>query len=407
MSLLTISLLLLAASFSAFINHHFLRLPPAIGIMSVSLGISLILIGISETGLINLTGPANLIRELDFDSLLLHGMLSFLLFAGALHINFEDLHLEKVVIAVLATLGVVLACVLTGSLYWVFAGWIGIDMPFMLALVFGALISPTDPIAVLGILRKAGVPKNLETIISGEALFNDGIGVVVFLTISALAFNGDASVISVASTLFREVSGGTILGLTLGWVTYRMLKTVDSYAVEVLLTLTLAAGSYSLAEVLHVSAPICTVVAGLIVGNQGRMFAMSETTRRHLDMFWELTDEFLNAVLFMLIGFEIIALSIKSYYVVAGLASIIAVLAGRWLSVWIPITFMSKWRNFAPGTVKILTWGGLRGGISVALALSLPLIEHHDLLVVSTYITVLFSILIQGTSLTRLKLKDA
>jgi len=292
-----------------------------------------------------------------------------------------------------------LSTAISGTLYWLGLGWLGIPIPFIVALLFGAIISPTDAVAVLGILRKVGVPKTLETKVVGESLFNDGVGVVVFLAISTLAFGQAVTVADVGEALATEVVGGAILGLGLGYIAFRMLKTVDEYVVELLLTLSLASGGYALGERLHVSAPICAVVSGLIIGNQGRALAMTERTREHLDTFWELIDELLNAILFVLIGLEILTLTLKTHYVGAGLLAIVAALTSRVISVWLPLTALSKRQTCRPHTVKILAWGGLKGGISVALALSLPLFEFRDLIIVSTYIVVLFSVLIQGSTL--------
>jgi CPA1 family monovalent cation:H+ antiporter len=367
--------------------------------MSVSLLFSLLLIGLGKLGYLNIDLVESLVRSFDFEQLLMHGMLAFLLFAGALTIRLSDLSAQRTAVALLSTFGVMLSTAISGTLYWLGLGWLGIPIPFIVALLFGAIISPTDAVAVLGILRKVGVPKTLETKVVGESLFNDGVGVVVFLAISTLAFGQAATVADVGEALATEVVGGAILGLGLGYIAFRMLKTVDEYVVELLLTLSLASGGYALGERLHVSAPICAVVSGLIIGNQGRALAMTERTREHLDTFWELIDELLNAILFVLIGLEILTLTLKTHYVGAGLLAIVAALTSRVISVWLPLTALSKRQTFRPHTVKILAWGGLKGGISVALALSLPLFEFRDLIIVSTYIVVLFSVLIQGSTL--------
>lgn len=398
-SLQLISILLTVAALSAWLNHRFLKLPSAIGVMIVSLVFSLILIGLGTVGAINISIVSSLVGSIDFESLLLHGMLAFLLFAGGLTINLEDLSSQKGAVAMFSTIGVFIATFLIGWLFWISLGFIGIEVPFIIALLFGAIVSPTDAVAVLGILRKVGVPKSLEVKVVGESLFNDGIGVVIFFAVSSLAFGDGVTLPKVLMTLLEEVLGGLLLGGVLGWLTYKMLKAIDEYVVEILLTLALASGGYALAEFLHVSAPICAVVAGLIIGNQGRAFAMSEKTREHLDTFWELIDELLNVVLFVLIGLEIITLTISRDYVFTGLIAICVVMIGRFVSVYVPVTAMKKRRSFSPHVVKIITWGGLRGGISIALALALPKGEYHDLLVVTTYIVVLFSVLVQGSTL--------
>jgi CPA1 family monovalent cation:H+ antiporter len=398
-SLESLSVLLSIAALSAWINHRYLKLSSAIGLMSVSLLFSLLLIGLGKLGYLNIDLVESLVRSFDFEQLLMHGMLAFLLFAGALTIRLSDLSAQRTAVALLSTFGVMLSTAISGTLYWLGLGWLGIPIPFIVALLFGAIISPTDAVAVLGILRKVGVPKTLETKVVGESLFNDGVGVVVFLAISTLAFGQAVTVADVGEALATEVVGGAILGLGLGYIAFRMLKTVDEYVVELLLTLSLASGGYALGERLHVSAPICAVVSGLIIGNQGRALAMTERTREHLDTFWELIDELLNAILFVLIGLEILTLTLKTHYVGAGLLAIVAALTSRVISVWLPLTALSKRQTFRPHTVKILAWGGLKGGISVALALSLPLFEFRDLIIVSTYIVVLFSVLIQGSTL--------
>jgi CPA1 family monovalent cation:H+ antiporter len=387
------------AALSSWLNKRYLKLPSAIGIMSVSLLFSLVLIALGHTGLVDISTAYTVVGLFDFESLLLHGMLAFLLFAGGLSVNLDDLRSQKGAIAVLSTLGVAFSAFLTGGLFWGGASALGIEIPFIIALLFGAIVSPTDAVAVLGILRKVGVSKSLETKVVGESLFNDGVGVVVFFTIMEIAFGNNPTALDVLRSLALEVFGGISLGVVLGWIAFIMLKAVDDYVVEILLTLALASGGYSLAELLHVSAPICVVIAGLIIGNHGREWAMSERTLEHLDTFWELVDELLNAVLFVLIGLKIITLSIDEHYVLAGILGIVAVLASRFVSVWIPITIMKRFRSFSPHVTKILAWGGLKGGISVALALALPVGEHHDLLVISTYIVVLFSVLIQGSTL--------
>jgi CPA1 family monovalent cation:H+ antiporter len=343
---------------------------------------------------------ADLLVTVDFDETLLHGMLSFLLFAGALHVNLADLAKQRWVIAVLATAGVLSSTFMIGFMaQWGF-GVLGLSIPLVYCLLFGALISPTDPIAVLGILTKAGAPKTLETKITGESLFNDGVAVVVFLVLLGIATGErDASVLSIVTLFAQEAIGGVLYGLAIGALAYWMLKQVDDYSVEVLITLALTTGGYALAETLHLSAPIAIVVAGLLIGNHDRAFAMSDKTREHLDSFWELVDEILNAVLFVLIGMEVLVLAYKETYVLAGLMVIPMALFARVIAVGIPIGVMRKYREFSPMAVTILTWGGLRGGISVALALSLPAGEIRDALVTITYVVVAFSIIVQGLTI--------
>lgn len=395
-------LLTLAAIFS-YINFRFLKLPTTIGIMLIAMLISISLVVLGHCGFEGIQNKATVVLEgIDFNKALMHGMLSFLLFSGALHVNLEDLDQHKWIISILATFGVVMSTFIVGSIAWIVFWLIGLKLPFIYCLLFGSLIAPTDPIAVIGILKKAGVPKSLETKITGESLFNDGVAVVVFLVIMGIVTGGhDVTAGHIMLLFVEEAIGGVLFGLAIGWLAYQMLKSVDNYQVEVLLTLALVMGGYALARVIHVSGPIAMVVAGIFIGNRGRLFAMSENTREHLDSFWELMDEILNAVLFLLIGLEILVLTIKGNYLIAGLIMIPVVLLARFISVGIPVTFMRRIRDFSPHAVKILTWGGLRGGISVALALSIPNGPEREALLTVTYIIVIFSILVQGLTIER------
>ena len=398
----TVASLLTFAALASYCNHQFLKLPRTIGLMVIALVSSLVFVVLGLAGAIDLSNYAKFVQSIDFSETLLHGMLAFLLFAGALHVDLGELRSQAVPVAVLSTLGVVLATFIAGFLLWGLAQLVGVDLPLIYALLFGALISPTDPIAVLGIMRTVGAPKNLETIITGESLFNDGVGVVVFLTILdvALGFQQPTAA-HVAVFLLKEAAGGALLGLVLGWVFYRLLKSVDAYQVEVLLTLALAAGGYSLAEAIHVSAPITIVVAGLFIGNHGRAFAMSETTRTNLDTFWELIDEILNAVLFVIIGLEVLAIPLDNTYVIIALAAILIVFVARYFSVVSIIFPMKIRRTFDQGVIAVMTWGGLRGGISIALALSLPAVPERHIVLTTTYVVVIFSVLVQGLTIGR------
>jgi CPA1 family monovalent cation:H+ antiporter len=332
-----------------------------------------------------------------------HGMLGMLLFAGSMHVNLGDISREKWVILVLATVGVVLSTIIVGTGFFLGAKLLGLELSLINCLLFGSLISPTDPIAVLGILRKVGVPKSLETKIAGESLFNDGTGVVVFLTLLSVATSShDVSTSEVLMLLVEEVVGGVVVGLVLGFLGYYLLKGIDSYAVEILITLSLASAGYAFAESLHTSAPIAVVLMGLLVGNHGKKFAMSELTRQHLFSFWELIDELLNLLLFGLIGLEVIALSLPVIQILSGLIAIPIVLLARLLSVGLPVMAMSRFHVFTPNTIMIMTWGGLRGGISVALALSLPPFPGRETIVAATYVVVIFSILVQALTMGRL-----
>jgi len=343
------------------------------------------------------------LESIDFNQLVLHGILGALLFAGALHINLEDLAKQKWIIALLATVGVALSTVIVGGLMYFVLQWLGIGIPFIYCLVFGSLISPTDPIAVIAILKTAGAPKELETKIAGESLFNDGVAVVIFMVILGIA-TGDhePTVGSIALLFLKEAVGGALFGLAAGYAAYRLLKTVDNYQVEVLITLALVFAGYAAAEALHISAPIAAVASGLLIGNHGRTLAMSEKTIEHVDLFWELLDEILNGVLFVLLGFELLILTFEPSNFTAGLIAIPVVLLARFIGVSLPIWIRKFKREFSPNAIIVLTWGGLRGGISVALALAIPPSPQRELILMMTYAVVVFSILVQGLTIGKL-----
>mgnify|MGYP003132961917 CR=1 FL=1 len=403
MTLLQIaSLLIVLAAVFGTVNYLFLRLPSAIGILIVAFAASLCVLVLDAV--FPAAGMADQVRALvtgiDFDETLLEGMLGLLLFAGALHVKISDLKSEWLIVLLMATLGVALSTVIAGVGFALITG-----MPILIALVFGALISPTDPVAVLGVLREANLRKSLETKIAGESLFNDGVGYVVFLVLTGLAFGGsghgagaeDGSAVADAALLFvQEAAGGAALGLVLGFVTFRVMRRIDDYALEVLLTLALAFGGYELAILLHVSAPIMAVCAGLLIGDVGHRDAMSAQTRRYVDAFWTLIDEILNAVLFLMIGFEVFAVAFGIDALIAGVLGIGLSLIARFAAVAVPVALLRPFRGFSPGVVRVMTWGGLKGGISVALALSLPEGEWKPLILTVTYMIVLFSIVVQG-----------
>ncbi len=404
-----IAILITLAALFSYVNHRFLGLPTTIGLMILAMVLSTALI-IAGTFVPSVRDAAEaLLESIDFDETLLHGMLGYLLFAGALHINLNDLARHKVVIGTLASIGILISTALVGGATWSIFRLVGMPVDLIYCLLFGALISPTDPIAVLGILKSLAAPKDLETKIAGESLFNDGVGVVVFLALLGFAGAGHGEepvgLSSVAMLFLKEVVGGAVFGLVIGLAAYRMLKNVENYQVEVLITLALVTGGYSVAYVWHLSGPIAMVVAGLLIGNHGRSFAMSETTREHLDTFWELVDEILNAVLFVLIGLEVLVLTVEGRHVLAGVLAIPTVLAARFVSVGIPMAILPRPRR-VPHAVKLLTWGGLRGGISVALALALrDALKGHvdgrvtDAILVMTYAVVVFSIVVQGLTI--------
>jgi CPA1 family monovalent cation:H+ antiporter len=399
----TASILITLSALFSYVNYRFLRLPSSIGLMLSALVTSLAAVALGEFGshaLENLARQA--LANIDFNQTLMHGMLSFLLFAGALHINLNDLAQQKWSVGFLASLGVVVSTALIGyAVYWLFA-LLGHEIPLIYCLVFGALISPTDPIAVLSILKSMGADRSLENKMAGESLFNDGVGVVVFVVLLNIATGEHAATVTSAVTLFlEEAVGGGLFGLLTGYLAYRMLCRVDDYEVEILITLALVMGGYALATALHLSGPIATVVAGLLIGNHGRRFAMSTETREHLDTFWQLIDGILNAILFVLIGLEALLLHFETAFAWAALLAIPVVLLARLVSVSLPALVPGLRAEFPPNIIAALTWGGLRGGISIALALSLPDVPWRGALVTVTYAVVVFSILVQGLTVVR------
>lgn len=398
-----ISLIVTLVALFGYLNSRITRLPDIIGITAIGLVVSIIVAIVGTYNPALAAWAKQIVGGIDFYEVVFHGMLGMLLFAGSLHVNLADISREKWVILVLATVGVVSSTFIVGTGFYFGVKLLGFELPLIYCLLFGALISPTDPIAVLSILRRVGVPKTLETKIAGESLFNDGTGIVLFLTLLSVATGGhDVTTTEVLTLLAVEVIGGVVIGLALGFLGYYMLKGIDSYAVEILITLSLATAGYAFAESLHTSAPIAVVLMGLVVGNQGKKFAMSKQTREHLFSFWELIDELLNLLLFGLIGLEVIALSLSVNHMLSGLIAIPIVLLARWVSVGIPVMAMSRFRVFTPNVIKIMTWGGLRGGISVALALSLPQIPGRETIVATTYVVVIFSILVQALTMGRL-----
>jgi CPA1 family monovalent cation:H+ antiporter len=392
-------LIALAALFS-YLNYRYLRLPSAIGIMLLALIASLVLVAAGTVLGFSRSRFGAVIAEVAFDQLLLHGMLGFLLFAGALHINLDDLAEEWGAISVLAILATAISTFLIGILIWLVLTAIGMAVPLVQCLLFGALISPTDPVAVLGIMKKAGASRTLQIQVAGESLFNDGVGVALFLILLELmAGTRTFSASAVAAIVAKEVIGGCVVGLLAGALIYMLMKRIDNYQVEVLLTLALAMAGYALAERLHVSAPIAIVAAGLLIGNPGRKFAMSAKTQDRLDTFWELIDETLNAFLFMFLGLAMLIMPFAHRYLWVGALAVVIVLLVRWLCVGAFVGIMRLYRRLDKGAVSVLTWGGLRGGISVAMALTLPVNDHRDLFVTVTYCVVCFSILVQGMTM--------
>lgn len=397
-----ISILLSLAALFAYFNHRFVGLPNGIGIMLIGLLMSLFLVALNKLGWFETEKIAEIFSQIDFDDTVMNGMLSFLLFAGALHVNINRLAALKDTIAVLATLGVIMSSVIISVASFYVFQLFGIEIPYIYCLVFGVLISPTDPIAVMGILKKVGAPKSIEVKITGESLFNDGVAVVLFIAVLGVATGQSEATFSSVGLLFlQEAVGGAIFGVALGYAGYWMLKSIDNYQVEVLITIAMVTGGYALAQHLHLSGPIAIVIAGLMTGNQGRLLAMSDVTRDRLDNFWELVDEVLNAVLFLLIGVEILLIQFLPSYIYSSLLIIPLVIVARFISVGLPVTVLRIKNTYSPHAIKILTWGGLRGGISVALVLSLPAGPYREPLIAATYAVVLFSILVQGLTVGR------
>ena len=407
-----IAILLTLSALFSYANHRFLKLPTTIGLMGMALVLSLLLVAVGPIVPALPQVAEQMLGSIDFNKTLLHGMLGFLLFAGAMHVDLSDLRRHGLFIGALATFGVVISTAVVAALTFVVLRWVGIELSFVHCLLFGALISPTDPISVLAILKSLGAPNDLQVQITGESLFNDGVGVVVFLAVVGLAGTGHGEhavgTWPIAQLFVQEVLGGALFGLAIGWIAYRMLKSVDNYQVELLISLALVNGGYAMATRLHLSGPIAMVVAGLLIGNHGRAFAMSYATRQRLDAFWELVDEILNAVLFVLLGLELLVLTLRVQTVLAGLAVVPVVLLARALAVGLPLSIVRLFRPVRPYTLKLMTWGGLRGGISVALALSLRQLlgqeakASTDVILALTYVVVVFAILVQGLSISAL-----
>ncbi|MBP7776347.1 MAG: sodium:proton antiporter [Acidobacteria bacterium] len=407
----TAAVLLAVAALSGYLNHRILRLPATTGTLAVALVSSLLLVAVDQVvpawGLRD--AIAAFLGEIDFNEALMHGMLSFLLFAGALHINLDDLLDQKWTIGALATIGVLISTAAVGGMMYGVFRLFGFDIPFMVCLVFGALISPTDPIAVMGLLKELKAPRSLEAQIAGESLFNDGVAVVLFFALaSAAGLQGADEVLEITANaagltgfFLREVLGGAALGLGLGWVGYHALKSLNDHPLELLITLALVMFTYSLSFWVHVSGPIAVVVEGLLIGNPGRRFAMSDKTREHVDAFWQMLDEILNAVLFLLLGIEVFAVPGGVTPIAVGLLAVPMTLLARLISVTLPITAMSLRGPYRRGLVPVLTWSGLRGGISVAMVLSLPPFPAREYLLAATYAVVVFSILVQGLTVRR------
>ncbi|MBL7869871.1 MAG: sodium:proton antiporter [Flavobacterium lindanitolerans] len=398
------SVLIVLASFFAYLNIRFLKLPATIGIMIIAMISSIILVVTGNIFPETFTNFSKLFSEFDFTEVLMGAMLNFLLFAGAIHVNLKDLREQRGPVMVFSTISVLISALAIGLILDFVTDLLHIDLPFIYCLLFGALISPTDPIAVLSILKDAKVPKSLETKIAGESLFNDGVAVVVFAVILKLAQDpaSDFSLPHVSWLLIREALGGFILGTILGIQSSKAMRKVDDYKVSVLITLSVVMGGYLIAQAMHISGPLTMVAAGIIIGNYGKKTAMSATTKDYLNKFWELIDEILNAILFLFIGFELLLIPNILSFLSIGLICIFIVLLCRLISIWIPTKIIPFKKKFESSTIKIMVWGGLRGGVSIALALSIAEGPHKKIIVAITYFVVVFSIIVQGLTIGKL-----
>ncbi len=395
-------LLLLTAAFG-WLNQVFFHLPGNIGLllMGVAAALIVLIVDLLIPGTAIVGDLTAILRKIDFYEAVMHGMLAFLLFAGALHVDWSRLRKRLAPVATMATVGVVISTVVVGFGLWSLSLALGVNLSLAWALVFGALISPTDPVAVLSLLKQVRIPELLETEISGEALFNDGVGVVLFTMLVAMATAGhDAiSVLDAIGLFLLEAVGGALIGAVTGYVAFRAMRKVDEYVLEIFISLALVMGTYALVDNLHMSGPIAVVIAGLLIGTRGPGDAMSETTQRYLFGFWALIDELLNSVLFLLIGLELIVVGLNLRFGWLALLTIPLVLVARGASVAIPVTGLSYFMRFIKGSIPVLIWGGVRGGISIALALSLPYGEQRSIILIATYAVVLFTIIVQGLTL--------
>lgn len=398
-----VALLLTVSALFSFLNYKFFKLPKTVGMVLISLVSVFGLFGLRSLGFDMITPATTAVQSINFSEALLQGVLCFLLFAGALHIDMSEFLEQKWSIGVLASLGVIVSAFVIGTgIYFIFP-LVGFSLPFLLCLLFGTLISPTDPIATLALLKTSRVPQGIRMKIAGEALFNDGTGVVFFIVVlTLLAGEVAVSPANVTMLFIREAFGGVLYGLAIGYGVYELIRRVDDYCVEILLSLALVSGGYVLASFIHVSGPLAIVVAGLFIGNYGRKYGMSEVTRHHLDTFWKVIDDVLNVLLFVLVGFEALLINVKWEYALAGLLVTPVVLVGRLISVYVSAQISRPLKKFSAHAITLLTWGGLRGGVSFALALALPPGESRDALILITYMVVIFSILVQGLTLGKL-----
>ncbi len=401
------SVLIVLASFFSYLNLRYLKLPSTIGIMIIAMLSSIILVITGHLFPDTFTHFSNLLRDVDFTEVLMGAMLNFLLFAGAIHINLKDLKEQRGPIVIFSTVSVVISTFVVGALVFYIAPLLGLNIPFLYCFLFGALISPTDPIAVMGVLKEAKVRKSLETKVAGESLFNDGVAVVVFAVILQLTQSSDMDISfgNISWLLIKEAAGGFIVGALLGLGASNAMRKIDDYKVSVLITLSVVMGGYLIARAMHISGPLTMVAAGIVIGNYGKRTAMSATTKDYLNKFWELIDEILNAILFLFIGFELLIIpNITNYWLMGGI-SILIVLFARFVSIYIPVKVIPFKNKFSKGTIKVLVWGGLRGGVSIALALSIDEGPHKPVILAITYFIVVFSIIVQGLSVGKVATK--
>lgn len=401
------SVLIVLASFFAYLNLRYLKLPATIGIMIIAMITSILLVlvhNVFPNSLLKFTNFSQLLKDVDFTEVLMGAMLNFLLFAGAIHINLKDLKEQRAPIIIFSTVSVIISTFAVAGLLYYVTAFLNIDLPLIYCLLFGALISPTDPIAVMGVLKEAKVKKSLETKVAGESLFNDGVAVVVFAVILQLTRSSDMDInfLNISWLLLKEAGGGFILGALLGFGASDAMRKIDDYKVSVLITLSVVMGGYLIAHTMHISGPLTMVAAGLVIGNYGKNNAMSATTKDYLGKFWELIDEILNAILFLFIGFELLIIDNLTSYWGIGLITIFIVLLARFISLFIPVKIIPFRNKFSNGTIKILVWGGLRGGVSIALALSIDEGPNKPIIIAITYFVVVFSIIIQGLSIGKL-----
>ena len=399
------SILIVLATMFEYINHKLLRLPSTIGVMVIAICVSIILILFGESLLPKTTLSLHkIVSSVDFTEVLMGAMLNFLLFAGGIHINIKDLREQIAPVVMFASIGVVISTFAVGFGAYYLLPFAGVEIPLIYCLVFGALISPTDPVAVLSILKKAKVSKSLETKVAGESLFNDGVAIVVFTVLLQIAVGKqvDLTLESILMLVVQEAGGGLLLGAVLGFIGSKMMQNTNDYILSVLITLSIVMGGYLIAHSMHISGPLTMVAAGLFMGNFSPKFKMKSEVRDYLKKFWELIDEIMNAVLFLFIGLELLLIKNLNEYLFAGGICILVVLLARWVSIFFPTKLMSFKHRFTPQTVKVLVWGGLRGGVSIALALSIPKSEYNHIIISITYCVVVFSIIFQGLTIDKI-----